>query len=376
MTRRELLGLMALAACGHGLETTTASTTQTPATAKPKPMKILVLGGTNFLGPHVVTAALARGHAITLFNRGKTHAELFPTVEKLRGDRDGKLDALRGRQWDAVIDPSGFVPRIVTMSAELLAPNVGHYIFISSISVYAGDTQRGADESQPVEVVADDVAAKEDAKTNYGALKARSERAAEAAMPGRVLNVRPGLIVGPGDPTGRFTHWPSRLRDGGDVLAPGDGSTPVQWIDGRDLGAWLVTCCEQRTVGTMNALGPSPGRAMRDVLADVARGVGTPRAPLNLVWVDAAFLKQQAVSGWSDLPMWIDATGDDAGFGTLSNARAVAAGLAQRPLADTARDTLAWLDQQPADPRAKLASSGISRDREAAVLAAWRARTP
>ena len=364
MTRRELLALMtaSVGACGgHRIVDRFG----------PRPMKILILGGTNFLGPHVVTAALARGHTVTLFNRGKTHAELFPQVEKLRGDRDGKLDALRGRTWDAVIDPSGYVPRIVKMSAELLAGSVGHYVFISTISVYAKDDVPHADETAAVEEIADDVAAKEDVKANYGALKARSEKAAEAALPGRTLVVRPGLIVGPGDPTGRFTHWPTRLRDGGDVLAPGDGATPVQWIDGRDLGAWLVSCVETNAVGTMNALAPSPGEHVRDALGEIARVVGT-RA--NLVWVDAAFLKAQGVSGWSDLPMWIDATGEDAGFGTMSNARAVAHQLAQRPLFETALETLAWLDAQPADQRAKLASSGISREREAAVLAAWRAR--
>ena len=313
-------------------------------------MKILILGGTNFLGPHVVTAALARGHTVTLFNRGRTHAELFPEVEKLRGDRDGKLDALRGRTWDAVIDPSGYVPRIVKMSAELLAGSVGHYVFISTISVYAKDDVPNADETAAVEVIPDDVAAKEDVKANYGALKARSEKAAEAAMPGRTLVVRPGLIVGPGDHTGRFTHWPTRVRAGGDVLAPGDGSTRVQWIDGRDLGAWLVSCVEANVRGTMNVLGPSPGEPMRDALGEIARVVN-PRA--NLVWVDAAFLKAQGVSGWSDLPMWIDASGDDAGFGTMSNARAVAANLAQRPLSETALDTLTWLDAQPADDRAQ-----------------------
>jgi 2'-hydroxyisoflavone reductase len=362
MTRRELLALLAAAAC---------TPRALPVADKPKPVAktILVLGGTNFLGPHVVRAAQARGHVVTLFNRGKTHAELFPDVEKLRGDRDGQLQALRGRAWDAVVDTSGFVPRIVKMSAELLAAEVGQYIFISTISVYQSLAQVGADESAAVEVAPDPTS--EDSKAYYGALKALCERAAEAAMPGRALSIRPGLIIGPGDPTGRFTHWPSRLRDGGDVLAPGDGTTPVQWIDGRDLGAWIVRCVEQRTVGVMNALGPSPGESMRDVLAAVNAAAG---GNANLVWVDGDFLAAHEVHGWSELPMWLDAKGEEAGFGTMSNRRAVAAGLTQRPIGETARDTLAWLDTQPADERGKLASTGISREKEAAVLAAWRAK--
>ena len=180
------------------------------------------------------------------------------------------------------------------------------------------------------------------------------------------------MIVGPGNPSGRFTHWPSRLRDGGDVLAPGDGSTPVQWIDGRDVAASIVRCVEQRTVGTMNALGPSPGEPMRDVLAAVNAAVG---GKANLVWVDGDFLAAHDVHGWSELPLWLDAKGDAAGFGTMSNRRAVAAGLTQRGVAETAVDTLAWLDALPAEERKTLLSPGIAREKEAAVLAAWRART-
>jgi 2'-hydroxyisoflavone reductase len=247
--RHFVLGSLAgglAAACGSGREPTAAATaTLRPAAdplAPPPPAAakktILVLGGTGFIGPHIVTAAVARGHTVTLFNRGKTHPGLFPGVEKLHGDRDGQLGALANRRWDAVIDPSGFVPRIVKLSAELLAPSVGHYVFISTISVYARLDALNPDESVPVETIADPT--NEDTKANYGALKALCEQAAEAAMPGRVANIRPGLIIGPGDPSGRFTHWPTRLAAGGEVLAPGDGTTPVQYIDGRDLGSWLI----------------------------------------------------------------------------------------------------------------------------------------
>jgi 2'-hydroxyisoflavone reductase len=341
-----------------------------PAPAnKPGPKKILILGGTNFIGPHIVEVARARGHTVTLFNRGKTHADLFPDVEKLRGDRDGKLDALKGRAWDAVVDTSGFVPRIVKMSAELLAPSVPHYIFISSISVYADDGAVGADETAKL-LVADDPKS-EDVKKYYGALKARCEEAAAAAMPGRTTSIRPGLIVGPRDTTGRFTHWPARMSDGNDVLCPGDGTTPTQIIDGRDLAAWIVKVVEDRTLGIYNALGPAKRMAMKDMLEDCNHAAG---GKAKLVWVDADFLNKQGVQGWSDMPAWFDNRGEMAGFGTTSNARAVAAGLTFRAVRETAADTLAWLATLPADERAKVRSSGIKPDKEAAVLAAWRAK--
>jgi len=362
----------AAAACGAGTDRGSATSPgEKPVAAAPPARKsILVLGGTGFLGPHVVTSALARGHTVTLFNRGKTHPGLFPDVEKLLGDRDGHLEALANRKWDAVVDPSGYVPRLVKMSAELLAPNVGHYVFVSTISVYAKYDVVGADESLAVATIADPT--NEDVKANYGALKALSEQAAEAAMPGRVANVRPGLIIGPGDPSGRFTHWPTRLAEGGEVLAPGDGQTKVQYIDGRDLGAWIVRVIEDRTVGTMNALGPEKPVTMKQVLDTCNHALGDKA---RLTWVDADFLDKQGVEGWSEMPMWLDPKGDYAGFGTLSNARAVKAGLSFRPIGDTAKDTLAWLETLPEDQRAKARSTGIKPDKEAKVLAAWKART-
>jgi 2'-hydroxyisoflavone reductase len=374
--RHFVLGSLATgvaAACGASADRgPAAGPAPTPvAKAAPPPAKksILVLGGTGFLGPHVVTAALARGHTVTLFNRGKTHPGLFPGVEKLHGDRDGHLEALANRTWDAVVDPSGYVPRLVKASAELLAPSVGHYVFISTISVYAKLDVIGADESLAVETIADP--SNEDVKANYGALKALSEQAAEAAMPGRVANIRPGLIIGPGDPSGRFSHWPTRLAEGGEVLAPGDGSTPVQYIDGRDLGAWIVRVVEDRTVGTMNALGPEHRVTMKQVLDECNRALG---GKAQLTWVDAEFLAKHDVGPWSELPMWIDNKGEFAGFGALSNARAVKAGLTFRPIGDTARDTLAWLQTLPEAERAKARSTGIKAEKEAKVLAAWKSR--
>lgn len=367
------LAAAAAAACGSKA----SSSSRTIPVAKPEPSppatkSILLLGGTGFLGPHVVNAALARGHKVTLFNRGKTRPELFPDVEKLRGDRDGKLEALHGRTWDACVDTSGYVPRIVKMSAELLAPSIKQYLFISTVSVYAGGAPVGADEDAPLEQIDDPTS--EDIKgndfKNYGALKALSEKAAEAAMPGRVANIRPGLIIGPGDPTGRFTHWPVRLAEGGEVLCPGDGSTPVQYIDGRDLGDWIVRLVEQNTVGTMNALGPERRITMKEVIDACNAAAGNKATP---VWVDSKFLEKHAVAPWAEMPMWIPNEGEYVGFGTTSNARALKAGLTFRPIGDTAKDTLAWLETVPEHLKTRFRSSGIARDKEDKILAAWKA---
>jgi 2'-hydroxyisoflavone reductase len=369
--RQLMLGSLAAgaaAACGSRADRAATGPEPRPA-APPAKKKILVLGGTGFIGPHIVNAAIARGHIVTLFNRGKTHPGLFPNVEKLLGDRDGHLEALANRSWDAVIDPSGYVPRIVKMSAELLAPRVHHYVFISTISVYAKMDQVNADESSPVETIADPT--NEDVKANYGALKALSEKAAEAAMPGRVANIRPGLIIGPGDPSGRFSHWPTRLAEGGEVLAPGDGGTPVQYVDGRDLGAWVVRVVENGNMGTMNALGPEKRVTMKEVLDECNRALGNKA---QLVWVGNDVLEKEEVQPWSEMPLWIPNQGEYAGFGTLDNRKAVKAGLTFRPIGETAKDTLAWLETLPPDERTKARTSGIKPDKEAKILALWKAR--
>jgi 2'-hydroxyisoflavone reductase len=333
----------------------------------PAPRRLLLLGGTGFLGPAVVEAARARGHVVTLFHRGKTRPGLFPGVEELFGDRDGELDALRGRAWDAVVDTSGYVPRVVWQSAELLAPSVDRYLFVSSIAVYADTDRAGLDEAAPAKVLEDP--ASEDVPREYGALKAACERAVEAALPGRALVVRPGLIVGPGDPTDRFAFWPVRLARGGEVLAPGDGSDPVQVVDVRDLGAFLVRLLEERATGTFNATGPAARLATRDFLAACTPAGAAPA----LIWVPVEFLEAEKVSPWTDLPAWVPARGETLGLGQIAIAKAVAAGLAFRPLADTARDTLAWWRTLPEERRARL-RAGLSPGREAQVLSAWRAR--
>ena len=345
-----------------------------PGPAAPEQSKtrtILILGGTGFLGPHLVEAARGRGHTLTLFNRGKTNPHLFPEVEKLQGDRDGVLDALRGRSWDAVIDTSGYVPRVVKMSADLLAEATKQYLFVSTISVYAGMDRPGADEDAPLATLPDPTT--EDVPQHYGALKAACEVAAGASMPGRVTVVRPGLIVGPRDPTGRFTYWPVRVSRGGEILAPGSGGDPVQYIDARDLAGWMIDLVERGTTGVFNALGPADRLEMRGMLEGIAEGVAPPEGA-RFTWVPAELLEKEKVAPWSDLPVWIPAEGDYAGAGTTSNARAVAAGLTFRPVAETARDTLAWVRSLPEDEQKAVTRGGLSPEREAEVLARFHAQ--
>lgn len=330
----------------------------------PTPRNLLLLGGTGFLGPQLVDAARARGHAVTLFHRGKTGEGLFPELTHLHGDRNGDLSALAGKRFDAVIDTSGYSAAQVGASAQLLAPNVDHYVFVSTISVYAQPVARGADEGAPIAKVSEPPPA--NPLVDYGAHKALAERAAETAMPGRVLAVRPGLIAGPGDPTDRFTYWPVRLARGGEILAPGSGADPWQLIDVRDLAAFLIHAVEQRTVGVMNAVGPAAPSTFRDFLAAVARGVGV--ASPQLTWVPEAVLAAQEIGPWMDLPVW---TGSESGFATIDARRAIAAGLGFRDVAETARDTLAWWQAQPAERQAKL-GAGLDAAREAKALAASR----
>ncbi|MCP3098278.1 SDR family oxidoreductase [Myxococcus sp. K15C18031901] len=339
------------------------------ATRASQPLSILILGGTKFLGPALVESARARGHTVTLFNRGKTNPGLFPDVEKLQGDRDPTkaegLKALEGRKWDAVVDTSGYVPRIVKASAELLAPNVGHYAFVSTISVYKDLSRPGVNESSPVATVDDP--ATEDVGKHYGALKALCEQAAEAAMPGRVLNVRPGLIVGPDDPTDRFTYWPVRVARGGDVLAPGDGQDAVQFIDARDLAAFIIHGVEKRLAGIYNATGPARPLTIREFLETTKAALGSDA---RFVWADTEFLSKQKVEPWSDMPVWIPSTNEEGGLGQTSIAKALAAGITFRPTADTVRDTVAWFKTEPAEHQAKL-RAGLSPEREKEVLAAF-----
>ena len=344
-------------------------------------MKLLVLGGTKFLGRHLVEAALARGHEVTLFNRGQLAPELFAGLERLRGDRDGGLDALRGRRWDAVVDTSGYSPRVVRDSARLLSDAAEHYSFISSCSVYADTSAPGVDEEHAVGTLSDEHLREAEALEQselirapffgerYGPLKALCERAAEEAMPGRVLNVRAGLIVGPHDYSDRFTYWPRRVAEGGDVLAPGDPARPVQFVDARDLAAWILRSAEGRLTGTFNATGPDQPLTFGRFLEECRTATGSDA---RFVWVEEQFLLDAGIQPWMEVPLWTDSSDETSRyFLAVGVEKAVAAGLSFRPLAETVRDTLEWDLTRPAETERR---AGLARERELEVLAAWRAR--
>jgi 2'-hydroxyisoflavone reductase len=341
-----------------------------------KPLRILILGGTGFIGPHQVRYALARGHKVSLFNRGKQPHEWPGEVEELIGDRNvADLKALEGRQWDVCIDNPTTLPFWVRDAGAVLRGKVKQYIFISTISVYA-ENDRPADESAPLAAYAGKDAMAEtmqslgaSAGALYGPLKAVSEVEARRQFPDMTTVIRPGLICGPGDETDRFTYWPVRLARGGEVLAPGDGADPVQFIDARDLAEWTVRMAESRTLGTFNATGPAHPLTMRQMLADIAAAT---RADAKVIWVSTAFLEGQKVAPWSDIPVWVPGQGDSAGFARRGIRRALAAGLAFRPLTTTAADTLAWFRRQPETRQAKL-KAGLSPAREDQLLAKWKA---
>jgi 2'-hydroxyisoflavone reductase len=340
-------------------------------------MKLLILGGTKFLGRHLVDAGLARGHGVTTFTRG-THDEVLPEgVDRLRGDRDGDLAVLQvssGRRWDAVIDTSGYVPRVVRDGAELLSGAADAYAFISSISVYRDfPAVAGIDEGSPVGTLADPTVEEVTGET-YGPLKALCEEEVSRAFPGRALIVRPGLIVGPYDPTNRFTYWPRRVAQGGEVLAPGRPDRSAQFvIDARDLAEWTVRMVERAGLGgaggtgTYNTAGPDRALTMGDVL-EAARAVSGSDA--TFTWVGDAFLTQQGAGPWMEVPLWLPET-EGQGLATVNCQKAYEAGLAFRPIAETIRDTLAWRATQPADAQWP---AGLTREREAELLAAWHAQ--
>jgi len=293
---------------------------------------------------------------VTLFNRGQTNPGLFPDVEELRGDRDGDLSALAGRSWDAVVDPSGYVPRVVRASAEVLQGAVGHYVFVSSISVYAWPLSPAADESAPLAPLADETEVVDG--DSYGPLKARCEDVVRELFPDAHTNVRAGLIVGPHDPSGRFTYWPVRLARGGRVLAPGDPGRQVQFVDVRDLAGWIVDAALRGIAGDFNATGPAERLSMGELLDTCAR-VGASDA--ELVWAPNAFLAAHEVQEWIELPLWLE----HEAFMELDAGKAIAAGLRFRPLAETVADTLAWADRDPG----ALAAAGLAPAKEAALLA-------
>jgi 2'-hydroxyisoflavone reductase len=335
-------------------------------------LKVLVLGGTAFLGRHYVEAALEQGHEVTLFNRGQTNPDLFSGVEKIHGDRNQDVSGLRGREWDAVFDPSAFVPRHVRTLLETLAGRAGHYAMVSSISVYP---LAQADKSETAPVIQLDDPATEAVTENYGGLKALCEQAADELLPGRVLNVRAGLIVGPHDPTNRFTYWPERVARGGEVLAPGRPEARVQFIHARDIAEWALQMAARGGAGTFNSTGPEPPTTMGRVLETC---VAVSRSEATLTWVDEEFLLHKEVGPWMEMPLWIPGH-----LGDLHNApigRALAEGLRFRPLAQTIAETLAWertrVDGPPqTDAGGRVRQrGGIAAEKEQELLAAWHQR--
>jgi 2'-hydroxyisoflavone reductase len=323
-------------------------------------MRLLVLGGTLFVGRAVVDSALERGHEVTLFHRGETGTGLFPEVERVLGDRDGGLEGLAGRELDAVVDTSGYVPRVVAQSCEALA-STGRYCFVSSVSAYAEDATSFDEEAGPV----DPEPASEDVSAHYGALKAACERVVRERFGDRAFVVRPGLIVGPHDPTNRFTYWVRRFDGGGDVLAPLPPERRVQVIDVRDLAEWIVRGLEAGLSGTFNATGdPVPFGEVLDTCA-----AASGRAA-RIVWVDERILVEAGVEPYSELPLWIPEGGDPHGrFGATPNAKAVAAGLTLRPLADTVAATLAWARTDPVVTGSRVvAPGGLAPERERELL--------
>jgi 2'-hydroxyisoflavone reductase len=332
--------------------------------AKVSRMKLLILGGTRFLGRHIAEQALVRGHQLTLMHRGRSAPKLFPEAQHLIADRDADLAVLDHGEWDAVVDTSAYVPRQVRAVAAKLACRVGHYHLVSSISAYADFENGGSDEAASLASLVDPSVEVVNGDT-YGGLKALCEQAAQATFGDHCLISRPGLIVGPLDPTGRFTWWVQRLARGGDVLAPGDPAGPAQFIDVRDIAAWTLLQAERRTAGIYNLNGPSRPLTMGEFL-QTAREALQPSA--NLVWVDEAFLSAQGVAAWSDLPVWLPS--DTSAMHRTPTAKAQATGLTCRPLIETLIDTWAWCQsaQDPARP-----GVGLTAEREASLLAAWRA---
>jgi len=335
----------------------------------PKPLRILILGGTGFTGPFQVRYALERGHQVTVFNRGRTQPTVdapLAEVEQLVGDRNDNLEALKGREWDAVIDNSASLPRWVRQTAELLKGSVDTYLFTSSLSVHSDESKIGITEDDPVATIADPTIERITGET-YGALKALCEEETRKAFPDGAIVVRPHLIVGPGDQSDRWTYWPVRVARGGEVLAPGTPNDPTQYIDARDLAEFDVRLLEQRTLGTFAAVGPLSRLGMGEMLAGMRAVVSND---ISFTWIDADSLEQYGVQAWSEMTAWVPPRGDTAGSAMFSNARAVAAGLTYRPLAVTAKDTLDWWQTLPEARRAR-PRAGLAPEKEREVLAKW-----
>ena len=364
-SRRDVLRMAAWLSAGAALRGIPAAPIH-PAAARPG--TLLILGGTGFIGPHLTQEALQRGWKVTHFNRGRSAAGEPAGVERLIGDRKGQLDSLRGRRWDAVIDDTGYIPKYVRMSAELLAPNVSYCLFVSSISAYASFA-RPNDEHSPTGTLSDPDIEKVTDDT-YGPTKALCEQYTAAAFGGRACIVRPGYIVGPLDPTDRFTYWPARAAKGGEMLAPGTPGDPIQIIDVRDLAAWMMQLVGSRTTGCFNADSPPRAFTMGELVAASRRA--SPQVGTKVTWVSEDFLGSHWKADELDLPPWSPMKGESAGASLTSVEAALAAGLRSRPLEVTVRDTLAWFQTLPPERQAKL-KAGLDPQKEAETLRAWHA---
>jgi len=329
-------------------------------------LRILVLGGTGFIGPHMVREALRRKHTVSLFNRGKTNNALFPDLELLVGDRDNGLDALKGRKWDAVVDNSGYVPRHVADSARLLSASVSHYLFISSISAYASFAEPNHEDS-PLATMPDETVEEVTGET-YGPMKALCERRAAAEIgEDRLTILRPTYICGPGDHTDRFSYWPVRTMKGGEMLWPGTPDDKTQIIDVRDLANFVVDCVEQQVTGTYNTVTPAGSYSMGGLLADSMAVTGMK---VTATWVSAEFIEEQKLGEGRQMPIWAPPVGEYAGVAWVNGERAVAKGLTNRPVRETARDLISWWHTLPEERRQNI-RAGLSEEREAEVLARW-----
>ncbi len=335
------------------------------------PKRILVLGGTGYIGPHLVSYALARGHQVTLFNRGRTKPGLFPAAEQLLGDRnvpDGHA-ALQGRTWDVVFDLPTTTPQWIVNAAAVLKGRVSQYVFVSSTGAYKDYTRSFPDETHPVMDPAP-ISGPDAAGASYGAKKARCEQLVQEAFGGGATIVRPGLIVGPGDLTDRFTYWPVRIEKGGEILAPGTLDDPAQWIDVRDLTEWMVRLGESGTGGVFNAVGPRTVCGIGELLYGIKACFANDA---RFTWVPQPFLSANKIRSWAEMPVWSFTGHTTVAFCTSVIERALAAGLTFRPLATTVRDAMTWYHARPAAEQEKL-RAGISPEREQEILALWKAQ--
>lgn len=361
-TRRSVVqtGIAAAAAFGSGV----------PAFSKARERTLLILGGTGFIGPHLTNEAVRLGWTVTHFNRGKRDADGVPGIETLLGDRKGQLDSLRGRRWDVVVDNTGYIPKYVKMSADLLAPNCGYCLFVSSISAYASFAKPN-DESSPTGGL-ENIDEEKITNDTYGPMKALCEQYTLAAFKGRASVVRPGYIVGPLDPTDRFTHWPLRYSKGGEMLAPGTSQDPIQIIDVRDLAAWMMRLVDRRANGIYNAVSGPRQYTMGDIIDACAKAA--PSAGTKVTWVNEDFLAKIWKPEDLDLPPWSPLKGEFAAANLTATDRARRTGLSIRPLTDTVRDTLQWFQSLPAERQGK-PKAGLDPQKESDALAAWHAES-